>query len=98
MALAVRGFVQFTQATQELWSMKFARQAISDMEAELTAPACSHCCLCGRDLEGRLQGVLCDIDQAFEACSADRVLADWRLLESVGTSRYQEEHPEAGAG
>ena len=59
--------------------MKDAKIAIDDMMVQLSAPPQDFCMQCGRRIVG-LQGVLCDVDQAFEACSAETVARDWSTI------------------
>ena len=67
--------------------MKTAAPALRQLLGELTEPPTDRCMRCGQPLHGRLQIVLADADQAFEACNSDRVCRDWATIAAAYAHR-----------
>ena len=99
-ARAVRGVVQATGCTREVFSMEAAVPMLTSGVQRLAPPwrygekcpettpvsSCiGQCRCCGKAING-LAVFSADIDQAFEACRAERVTPAWSRL----TRRYQD--------
>ena len=86
-ARAARAVLRLAGVGQEVWEMRTAASRLRE-EVGLLAHSSSRSIRRGKALSGNLNLVIADADQAFEACTADRVLGDWSCMAQV----YQEHH------
>ena len=70
--------------------MKEVGPELTRLLQELDAPACTTCCQCGKHLDGSLSIVIADADQAFEACDADSISQQWKVVADAFQARYPE--------
>ena len=80
MARAIRAVVASLEISSEVFSLDLVREEI---HKSLRPPRARRDCLLPpvwKNLERKVQIAVTDIDQAFEACSADRVLPCWKNL------------------
>ena len=75
---AVRGLLEATGASHELFNISHARGRLDRLVGAIIASPSPRRLRCGCPMDRCLAAATVDIDQAFEACSGDRVVAAWR--------------------
>ena len=68
------------KVSAEVFNLDSVRQELEKDMKQLSCQATGACLRCGADLPESLSVVVTDIDQAFEACSASRVMPSWSEL------------------
>ena len=79
-ARAVRMVVTTCKVSAEVFNLDGVRQELEKEVKQLNCQATGACLRCGAGLSVPLSVVVTDIDQAFEACSASRVMPSWSVL------------------
>ena len=89
-ARAVRMVVTTCKVSAEVFNLDSVRHELEKDVKQLRCQATGACLRCGAGLPAPLSVVVTDVDQAFEACSASRVMPSWSELLQIFMQQQQE--------